>query len=130
MPVLSNQRHEAFARAIAEGKSATAAYKQAGYETDGNSAEVNASRLLRNAKVQDRVREMQETAVERTLVTIESLTNELEQARVLAMADEKGASAAVSAVMGKAKLHGLLIDKGEQNVTIRHEDWLDSLEGS
>jgi phage terminase small subunit len=29
------------------------------------------------------------------------------------MADEKGASAAVAAVMGKAKLHGLLIEKNE-----------------
>lgn len=38
---------------------------------------------------------------------------ELEEARLHALKDDKGASAAVSAIMGKAKLHGLLIDKGE-----------------
>jgi hypothetical protein len=44
---------------------------------------------------------------------VDSLTAELEEARSVAMA-EKQASAAVSATMGKAKLHGLVVDKQEQ----------------
>jgi phage terminase small subunit len=43
-------------------------------------------------------------------VTIHSLTDELEEARAIAIA-EKQSSAAVTATLGKAKLHGLLIDK-------------------
>ena len=41
------------------------------------------------------------------------VTAELEQARQLAMSQPRGASAAVAAIMGKAKLHGLLTDKHE-----------------
>lgn len=42
------------------------------------------------------------------MVSVGTLTAELEEARVKAMAEGKGASAAVSAIMGKAKLHKLL----------------------
>jgi phage terminase small subunit len=45
-----------------------------------------------------------------TLVTIEQLTFELEQARQLAMV-RGNASAAVMAVIAKAKLHGLTSDR-------------------
>jgi phage terminase small subunit len=109
MPVLKKARHERFAQAIAKGKSATEAYAEAGYKGDRTAA----SRLSTYVNVVARVKELQSEGAERALVSIESLTTELEAARQLAMADEKGASAAVAAVMGKAKLHGLLIDKNE-----------------
>jgi phage terminase small subunit len=66
---------------------------------------------------------------ERCAVSVESLTEDLESARLLAMADKKGASAAVSAIMGKAKLHGLLIDKKELTGGLTHEEALAQLEG-
>ncbi|UXN64423.1 terminase [Phyllobacterium sp. A18/5-2] len=109
MPVLKNPRHEKFAQAVVEGKSAAEAYADAGFKPQRQ----NAARLMTNDDVVARVKELQAEGAERTLVSIESLTNELEEARRLAMADEKGASAAVAAVMGKAKLHGLLIEKNE-----------------
>lgn len=109
MPVLKNPRHEKFAQAVVEGKSAAEAYADAGFKPQRQ----NAARLMSNDDVVARVKELQAEGAERTLVSIESLTNELEEARRLAMADEKGASAAVAAVMGKAKLHGLLIEKNE-----------------
>ncbi|MHC1549408.1 terminase small subunit [Phyllobacterium sp. K27] len=109
MPVLKNARHEKFAQCLAKGKSATDAYAEAGYK-GGRKA---ASNLWTNVDIVARVKELQSAGAERTLVSIESLTDELEEARRLAMADEKGASAAVAAVMGKAKLHGLLIEKNE-----------------
>lgn len=48
-------------------------------------------------------------------LTIARLTHELEQARLLAMADAKGASAATSAILGKARLHGLLVERREMS---------------
>lgn len=44
-----------FADLFIETGNATEAYKRAGYKAKGNSAEVNASRLLSNAKVQEYV---------------------------------------------------------------------------
>jgi hypothetical protein len=54
----------------------------------------------------------QEAHAERCNVTIDGLTDELEAARILAYNNGQ-ASAAVSATMGKAKLHGLLVEKRE-----------------
>lgn len=66
-----------------------------------------------NVSIRARLNELLEEAAEQTLVTIEGVTAELEQARQLAMSQPRGASAAVAAIMGKAKLHGLLTDKHE-----------------
>jgi phage terminase small subunit len=46
------------------------------------------------------------------MVDVDLLVRELEQARQIAL-QEREASAAIAATMGKAKLHGLLIDKRE-----------------
>jgi phage terminase small subunit len=108
MPVLKNARHERFAQELAKGKSATEAYVLAGYEVDAKSANEAGSRLSRNVKVEKRVKELLDKAEKRTLVSIESITAELDEARQHALKDPKGAAAAVSASMGKAKLHKLL----------------------
>jgi phage terminase small subunit len=111
MPRLDNEHWELFAQGVAKGLTLTKAYIKAGYEVEPNVAQANSSRLLSNAIVSDRVAELQELAAQKTLVTIEKLTDELEEARNLAMKDDKGAAAAVSAVMAKAKLHGLDVNK-------------------
>ncbi len=112
MPPLENARHEAFAQNVASGMSLVEAYEQAGYDrNDGNAA-----RLKGNDRVADRIRELQDEAKERTLVTIQTLTAELEEARRLAL-EVSNPSAAVSATMGKAKLNGLLVDKAEAGPT-------------
>ena len=116
MPKLDNEQWEAFAREVAKGSTLTKAYEKAGYEVTKESAWANSSRLLSNAKVTDRVAELQELAAQKTLVTIEKLTDELEEARELAMKDDKGAAAAVSAVMAKAKLNGLDVNKVDAKV--------------
>nr|WP_313709028.1 terminase small subunit [Brucella intermedia] len=110
MPVLRNAKHEAFAQGLAKGMTADEAYQKAGYKPHRG----NASTLRANQNISDRVAELQEKAVERTLVTVESITQELEEARRLAL-EEGQSSAAVSASMGKAKLHGLLVDKQEHS---------------
>jgi phage terminase small subunit len=53
MPVLPNQRHEAFAQALAKGKSADEAYQLAGYaENRGNAARLKANERIRK-RVED-----------------------------------------------------------------------------
>lgn len=56
---------------------ATAAYKRAGYKAKGNAAEVNAARLLRNAKVQEALNERMKERQQRTEVTQDNVIKEL-----------------------------------------------------
>ncbi|MBN9074324.1 MAG: terminase [Rhizobiales bacterium] len=106
MPILPNPRHEAFAQALAKGKTADEAYALAGYKPHRG----NASRLSANESVKDRVAELQAKVAKKVEVTVESLAGELEEARALALT-EKQSSAAVQATMGKAKLFGFLIER-------------------
>lgn len=108
MPVLPNPRHERFAQELAKGKSATEAYETAGYRSN----EGNAGRLNRNEQVRARVAELQGKASVRAEVTLESLMQEAEEARQLAMATKQPA-AAVSALTAKGKLAGLWVEKRE-----------------
>ena len=78
---------------------------------------MKASELLSNGKVAVRVSELQEQARKRHEVTIDTLTAELDEARQQAKDDPKGASAHVAAIMGKAKLHGLLVDRQDHSST-------------
>lgn len=109
MAILSNARHERFAQELAKGKTADEAYQLAGFKANRG----NATTLKANQSISDRVTEILAKSEERTLVTIESITAELDEARIHAMKDPKGAAAAVSATMGKAKLHGLLVERSE-----------------
>lgn len=52
-----NSRQEVFCRGLAEGKSQSQAYVDAGYAARGNSAEANAAILIRNHKVAARFAE-------------------------------------------------------------------------
>lgn len=112
MPPLPNQRHELFAQEIAKGKTATEAYQVAGYTP----SEQNASRLTRNDKVQRRVVEIQERGAKRAEVTVESLIEEAEAARILAMAIE-APSAAIAAVREKGVLSGKRVERTASELT-------------
>ena len=71
-----------------------------------------ASVLLNNPKVTPRLKELRESASNRHNVTIDSITTELNEAIKLAKDDIKPA-AMITGILGKAKLHGLVIDKAE-----------------
>jgi phage terminase small subunit len=71
-----------------------------------------AAELLDNGKVTARVRALQQRALERHDVTVDSITAELEEARIRGLKLNQ-VSAAVGASLGKAKIHGLLIEKNE-----------------
>jgi phage terminase small subunit len=77
MPILFNAKHEAFARAIVEGKSGGAAYRAVGYKAKDAAADANASRLLRNAKVSARIAELKGEAAQATIVTAARVLDEL-----------------------------------------------------
>jgi hypothetical protein len=108
MPILKNARHEKFAQELACGKTAREAYKVAGYVPDDG----HASRLAGNGKVATRVAELQQAAAEKSLMTTESLIAEAD--RIQKLAERlKNPSAAVAALIAKAKLGGLWIERSE-----------------
>lgn len=115
MPALENQRHERFAQELAKGKSATEAYTEAGYRGDRTAA----SRLSSNVNVQTRLSELQATAAEKVVVTVEDIARQLDEDRKFAR-DTGAAAAAVSATMGKAKVLGLIVEKSE-NVNLNYD---------
>lgn len=114
MPVLPNQRHEAFAQALAKGKTADEAYALAGFKPNRG----NAATLKAKQSILDRVAELQNKVAAKVEVTIESLAAELDEARELAKGGNQP-SAMVSATLGKAKLFGLIIDKKQHSGTIQ-----------
>jgi hypothetical protein len=123
MPALDNPRWERFAQAIVEGLangdrkpySQGRAYIAAGYTAKdqgkrGGSAECAASRLLNRVKpILERVRELQAIAARNAAETAEKMARELNEIQYEARAD-KAHAAAVSAVMGKAKILNLDTD--------------------
>ena len=113
MGEIRNSRHERFAQELAAGKTADAAYEAAGYQKHRG----NAARLSANEHVKNRVREIQSIGAERAAITVHSLIEEAEQARIKAMESQNGAAAAVSAITAKAKLAGLWREKVDQHST-------------
>jgi phage terminase small subunit len=112
MGPLRNAKHERFAQKLAEGKSADAAYKAAGYKAD----RAHASRLAANGRIQGRVAELQDAAAAETQITIESLIKEA--ADIQKRATKAGQhSAAIAALVAKAKLAGRWMERAEQKNT-------------
>jgi hypothetical protein len=115
MPSLKNPRHELFCQLVPQGAkngwSQAEIYRRCGYKAAGHSAEVLASNLLKNIEVQRRIAELQAPAARKAGVTVTSLLDELEQARVAAH-DDRQFSAAVAAIAGKAKLSGVGAENG------------------
>jgi hypothetical protein len=113
-------RQEAFAIHVANGQPLVDAYHNAGFTAQGNAAYVGASKLMRQAKVEAKVRAIQgkfEDAMVRSraashAVTAHTVTRMLEEVYEAAKRDKQHGAAATAA-MGLAKLHGLLVDKTE-----------------
>lgn len=72
-----NAKQQRFVLEMLVDGNATAAYKRAGYAARGQSAEVNASRLLRNAKVRDALKKARDERAKRTEVTADRVVKEL-----------------------------------------------------
>ena len=84
-------KQEAFAMAYAESGNASKAYKAVYNVNDNasdNSINVEASKLRNTPKITLRILELQELVRERHSITIESLSKELEVARIIAQEAE------------------------------------------
>lgn len=107
-------KQEAFAKAYLETGNGSEAYRRA-YDADNmKSSTINrkAVELLENGKITARLDQLQQRAQKRHDITIDTLTEMLKEDRTLARELEQ-TSAAVSAVMGLAKIHGLILDKAQ-----------------
>lgn len=110
-------KQKAFIKEYPIDHNATQAAIRAGYSKD--TAGFIGYENLKKPYIAQAIEKQQEKHAERCNVTVDSLTNELEQARVLAMRDDvQQLSPAVSAIMGKAKLHGFDINKHEVDGSI------------
>lgn len=113
-------KQEKFVNVYIETSNASEAYRQAYDVREGTKPESiwqAASRVLSDVKVSARVVELQDVARSKSLVTVQSITDELNENR-MAAAELDQPAAMNAATLGKAKLHGLLVDKQEQAVTI------------
>ena len=109
-------KQESFCLSYIETGNASEAYRRS-YNA-GNmkpeSINVNASKLLADTKIAQRIDELKTAHVERHNVTVDTIREMLLEDRQFARELETP-SAAVSATMGMAKLYGLLTDKTEHS---------------
>ena len=116
MAILQNARHEKFAQNLAKGMSTGLGYTAAGYKATGNSAEVNGTRLLRNAQVKERIAELQgstakqitdvrDAARQHTLAAVETLVSVMEDPSAPHSARVAAANGLLDRGHGKAVQH-------------------------
>lgn len=119
MPILKNQRHEAVAQAyvLDPHKVGWKAYKFVYPEASQRSAEVLFSQLLRNLEFSARVTELQGDVAATVEITLESLLQEAEDHRKLAINLDQLA-AANGALKLKSELSGHYVQRKES--TIKH----------
>ena len=122
MPILRNNRHEAFARAIVEGSSGRAAYGAAGYRAKGVVADANASRLLTNAKVSARIAELKGLAAQASTVEATRVLTELAKLAFANMLDYMRVGPDGDPVLDFSKLTR---DQAAALVEVTVEDYLD-----
>lgn len=110
MPTLNDPRQEMFAQHLASGKGTSEAYVLAGYKRKELSSQPWRTKAL--PRVKARIRELQQQYAADHGVTVGVILAELEAARENAKA-QNNPGAEVAAIMGKAKLLGMLVDKTE-----------------
>lgn len=113
-------KQEKFCQLYVETGNASDAYRESYDSSNMKPESVNrkAKELLDNVKITARIGQLRERIVKKHNVTVDSLIEELEEARKLAF-ETAQVSAAVSATMGKAKLCGLDKQVIEQTTTHR-----------
>ena len=108
MPALKNPRHERFAQALAKGKTASEAYKEAGYAPNRG----NCIRLKDNESVRKRLAELQEPIAKKAQITLARLLEMAEAVYDAAKAAGQNA-AAIAAVKELGVLSGERVERRE-----------------
>jgi len=113
MPTLKNMRHERFIREYLKTDfNGAEAYRRVYPRHRPDIACVSACQLLRRPKVRERLQEVQAAIIKRSDITVDRILAEYEEARKLAVQQEKP-EAMLNASEKKAKLVGLLVDRRE-----------------
>lgn len=118
MPVIANIRYERLAQNLASGLPQHEAFTKAGFKMKPSANRSDASKAANKPEVKARVAELLERQAKRLDVSIDTLCAELDVMYKLSLAT-KQPSAGVGAVMGKAKLLGLIVEKAEVDATVR-----------
>ena len=128
------EQQEAFCRVYVETGNASESYRRSynAGNMGANTIAVKASNMLDRDNVRVRIAQLRETHTKRHNVTVDSLVAELEEIKNVALsAETPQSSAAVAAVLGKAKLMGLDkqlvqlsggLDNVNTNINITAED--------
>lgn len=69
MPALDNPRWEKFCQNYVKEPNGTRAYKEAGYRVSDDTARANASRLLADANIRSRIRELNDAIYSETIMS-------------------------------------------------------------
>jgi phage terminase small subunit len=120
-----SDKHKRFADEYLIDMNATAAYLRAGYTAKGNSAEVNASRLLRNPKVQEYIEQKQQKVAEKLDITVEWILEQYKDIVSNTKTTEPNVARAALADLGKYK--GMFKDKLEITAHLTVESMLEEL---
>lgn len=127
-------KQEAFCVAYVAGANASDAYRAA-YDTSNHKPSTiheTACRLLANPKLHSRIQILRDELAKHALVTLDSLTNELDEAMEMARGTKQPAIM-IQASLAKAKMHGLMIERVENRTNFvveappqdaTTEDWL------
>jgi hypothetical protein len=108
MPALPNHRQERFCHLVKQGVPAIRAYPMAGYNAHRSAP----ARLCGNVRIKRRIAEITKGLAAKTRVTVEMITDQLDEDRAFARRLSQPA-AAHAATISKARLHGLLVDRKE-----------------
>lgn len=110
-------KQEHFAQALASGMNQSDAYREAyaAGKMKPASINVNASKLMADAKVAQRVAELRKPAAERAQVTLEGHLHDLMTLRDLAVTKDQ-IGAAITAEIARGKASGVHVEKTESTV--------------
>ena len=108
MPALKNQRQERFCQLVRQGVVPFKAYPLAGYRPHNG----HPSRLGEKGIIKARIAELHKGFAMKTRVTVETISEQLDEDRLFAKAVNQ-AGPALQATVAKAKLHGLIVDRKE-----------------
>ena len=114
-------KQEKFASEVASGKNQSDAYRAAFNvkpSSKASSVNVNASKMMSDAKVAQRVAELRKPVAEKAQITLESHLRDLMMLRNLAVKANQ-LSAAISAEVARGKASGVHVEKSEQTVTTK-----------
>lgn len=124
-----NEKQQKFVVQYVATGSAIGSYRGAGYK-DGSSITVNANQLLNNPKIKAAIESMRSlveaASVQKVVDVREEIDQGLKRIATKAEAAEKY-QPAINALVARARLHGLMVEKVEGNIHNTHIDWVKKL---